>query len=813
MTTIKAPFNFVPLSTQVYFPDWADQISQDIPFSDGMSGIIDLKITAESPIFVRNGHTKKDAEGKTEAYKSFSKTSDGRYFIPATSIKGAIRNVLEIMSLGKMNIVQNESFSIRDLSNGTDGLFYKNKIKPENIHCGWLKLNNDRYLLNDCGLPWRISEEELDNKYGCGLENFVKNGDFKKDENRTAKAKYKLFGTNSLHNSFSPDDDLRESQNVDNRLFVKFDDEGESGTIVFTGQPGQRKKKNKPNKKGTYSWENKYYEFVIPDNIEKDNIEVDDYTIDEFLSIHKNSPDFNDFRKKLLDGDPIPVFFMYDKNDDTVVDSIGLSYMYKYPAFNSIYNAIPADFLFKDSHDLADCIFGYSLDKKKLKGRVQFTNAFATEHIQECTETNFALSSPNPSYYPLYLGNGQTWNSEKVKIAGRKRYPVRTNILSNKATDAMTSYAIPLDKGVVFKGRIFFHNLREVELGALLSALTFHDTSECFHNIGQGKPLGYGKIKVETTLSNSKLSKQELLDIFTTEMNDFVRGEWKRLPSITELLAMARGITAEQEGKFTYMKMNTNRAENEFLTGKEEYAKGYQLGSFSEIINGNVPRCAFVGNVKESQQRINEEKIQEEKRKKEREFDLMLEEAKALLEHNDLKGAQTKIAELEAYAFGIGSDKIQAIKDRINFTLNERKQQFTELKSQADALFSNKEYEKALETYNRASQYEDSLKYIIKECEEKIAKRSSIANSSIEEFLSAIKLASIEAFAGNLKKRNELQQIVQEDIPFIVKFLKVQIPLLKKDKQKAWMSQSKWASIAKVIGQEKADSIFNKINK
>ena len=102
MATIKAPFNFVPLSDKVFFPDWADEISQDIPFEDGLSGTLELKITAQTPIFVRNGHTKEDADAKNEQYTSFSKTSDNRYFIPATSIKGCIRNVMEIMSFGKM---------------------------------------------------------------------------------------------------------------------------------------------------------------------------------------------------------------------------------------------------------------------------------------------------------------------------------------------------------------------------------------------------------------------------------------------------------------------------------------------------------------------------------------------------------------------------------------------------------------------------------------------------------------------------------------------------------------------------------------
>ena len=262
MATIKAPFNFVPLSDKIFFPEWADQISQDIPFSDGLSGTIELKITAETPIFVRNGHTKEDAEAKNDTYKSFSKTPDGKYFIPGTSIKGAIRNVLEIISFGKIGAVANQNFGIRDLSNGVDGQFYRNKIKPEKVHCGWLSSLDDKFFLDDCGIPWRISAEEIDRKLGIRLDDFVKKGDFKNDFNRAAKAKYDLMGDESLTSSFSPDEELRSILKVGNRLFVRFSDEGEKGTIVFTGQPRNRKIDNKTAKNGKEIWKEKYYEFV-----------------------------------------------------------------------------------------------------------------------------------------------------------------------------------------------------------------------------------------------------------------------------------------------------------------------------------------------------------------------------------------------------------------------------------------------------------------------------------------------------------------------------------------------------------------------
>lgn len=103
---IKAPFNFVPLNDKVFFPDWAEQISHDIPFEDGESGTIELELTAMTPIFVRNGHNREHAESfpKIETYTSFSKDADNNYFIPATSVKGMIRNVLEIISFGKINL-------------------------------------------------------------------------------------------------------------------------------------------------------------------------------------------------------------------------------------------------------------------------------------------------------------------------------------------------------------------------------------------------------------------------------------------------------------------------------------------------------------------------------------------------------------------------------------------------------------------------------------------------------------------------------------------------------------------------------------
>ena len=149
---IKAPYNFIPLSEQVVFPDWADRISHDVPFADGISGTIDVSLTAESPIFVRNGHTRSDQENQSGDYASFSHVGD-RYFLPGSSVKGAIRNVLEILSFGKMDVNPHARFAQRDLQNKNVYPLIKNQ---DNIHCGWLKENENGYEIVDCGHPYRI---------------------------------------------------------------------------------------------------------------------------------------------------------------------------------------------------------------------------------------------------------------------------------------------------------------------------------------------------------------------------------------------------------------------------------------------------------------------------------------------------------------------------------------------------------------------------------------------------------------------------------------------------------------------------------
>ncbi len=148
----KAPYNFVPLSDIIYYPDWSDFVSIDIPFSDGKSGKIEYTLKAQTPIFVRNG------QAQNESVDSQFSNYDNKYFIPATTVKGCIRNALTIISFGKFNTKYGEGYTLREEDNSkrdlaetifgaVDDLSLKGRVQfshcmlKNNIGCGPVFLN------------------------------------------------------------------------------------------------------------------------------------------------------------------------------------------------------------------------------------------------------------------------------------------------------------------------------------------------------------------------------------------------------------------------------------------------------------------------------------------------------------------------------------------------------------------------------------------------------------------------------------------------------------------------------------------------
>jgi CRISPR-associated protein (TIGR03986 family) len=563
MPTIKAPFNFVPVSDKVFFPDWADKISHDIPFSDGESGVIELKITACSPIFVRNGHTKEQATNADDSYKSFSKVDD-RYFIPATSIKGAIRNVLEIISYSKMSHIDNRRYSLRDLQLKND---YLNFFQNSEVHCGWMKKSGNTITITDHGIPKRISHKELDKKWGTKFSETFKNENLlKEDKKRTAL--YKILLSENKSKEIQYDEFKMNSVNpVDKRIIAKPNTDGKYyGTVVLTGQPSARKDKIlNPDKTVKRKGSGKCYEFVFPKNSSGVIAEMDAYENEiykDFCFIYKDSDDWQYWKKKMDKGENVPVFFSLANNK---LVHFGLSYLYKLPYSNRIKDCLP------DKHksskwDLSECIFGTTGKDNSLKGRVQFSHAFLEDGEIEEEEFKAYMGSPRSSYYPIYLqqegNNGYMSNSfitmmsSKARLKGWKRYPVRDEpmkFFTPEGQDDNVNLFIPIKKGAEFRCLIRFHNLRTFEIGALLNSICFNNKG--FHSIGFAKPYGYGKVKMDVALINNatKCTIKDYISAFIS----FMQNQYPDYTKSKELRELNLMSTSQKtKSPLEYMKLS-----------------------------------------------------------------------------------------------------------------------------------------------------------------------------------------------------------------------------------------------------------------
>lgn len=690
---ITSPYNFVPLSEKVVSPFWAKHVSHDIPFENGVSGVLKLKITAKSPIYVRNGVFGKDKDDENE--KNRFNHFNNKPFIPASSIKGMLRSVVEIMSFGRMaNKVNDVRYSVRDFENKQ--IYPKEKFSKD-ILCGWLYYQNGEFFLVDCGRPARISHQKLQDQFNNGMSDFFKDkNNLKSEDSKSAKFKYSEFEFERTGRFSTFIDSV-------NRTQCFFDDDGKTGTIVMTGQPGERREP-----KG------KHLEFVFFASKNQPK-SVSDQVIKNFFfayydhDINQQKDDWEWRKPQLMNGEPIPVFFR--KNSDGSIKDMGLSFLYKITYEQSIIESINNTQKNNPSYDLAETIFGYTEGDNALKGRVHISHAFLKNKIDPLKIKLEVLSGPKASYYPNYIeqnntngiiqGSYSTFMNPNSKIRGWKRYPVRFNgTISNIGSTNVVTPFIPLDARNEFAFDIRYHNLRTEELGALISAITYHNTEGLYHSLGMAKPLGYGKISL--SIENLEESeKVKYLKAYETFMDcELNRNEsWFQSVQIKELFAMSKGSTgADIDKELKYMTLDVkNRNLNGFVNAKKN---NNTLKRFSEIVNTPVNIISLV-----TQEDIAEAKIKFDKEKTALAAKQNKDGLKQATKSQHEEALKRRFEEKKLALISLLETKRQAQKEieiaeelRKKQELEEeqkrKKQERSEMGSQTDLLFSNFDYEK-----------------------------------------------------------------------------------------------------------------------
>src|SRR5690606_11275921 len=756
MTIVKSTYNFVkaPNEDLVYQSDWAEQISHDIPFSDGKSGEIELTITAETPIFIRNGYAK---DKQINEFSHFiDSNGEKQYFIPGSSLKGMIRNVVEIITFSRLNpkLVNDDRYSFRDLSNGS---VYMDAYKSKNVRAGWLRENEaGEWSIEECRFA-HIHHKEVDKFLGT---NFRK--EFLNDNPRDKSIKYKYDKVKDkiLRTNFEI------IQGTNGKKLALLDPNGTTGTIVFTGQSSKRIEPTGKRPSG------KVHEFVFFDK-QKSTLRVSEQQQKDFKFIYadhdKNniSEAWKYWREQLKGNGRIPVFFTKDNNS---IKHFGLAYMYKLPYEHSIHQMFPIANYKNENLDLATAIFGITDSDSgisALKGRVIFGHAINTTTPTLCNEVKEIMASPKASYYPFYLdsSNGKKAYQTKGTLKGFKRYPVQNRVKSGtysqdqkKNEKIFTSFK-PLKEGSRFKTKLRYHNLRPIELGALVSAISFHHQSEEFyHSIGAGKSFGYGKLSIEITGIDQF---KEVLQDFEYEMNRFLEkstsyDSWISSPAVVELYAMASNPSKETEESLVYPSLKNENGHNDFVNYKKN---GLYISKYSDQ---NRPELSptIEGDYKERKDLEQKKLIEEEDRKRMQEsleLDKLLEIAKTFIEKYDFEQAESAIVNVEKFK------KIHPLvqhksQENLNRTLELKKKEYKEMKAYEATIKID-----TIEDYDSfLGQYTNSAKK--NEIEKK--KRLKIERTEQEAFQEAIKTGTLEAYDHFLQlyPNGQKKQQMEEEI-------------------------------------------------
>lgn len=548
---IKAPYNFVPINHEVYIPSWGKQISMDVPFSDGEDGVIEVELTNDTPLFIRNGVGASTDEKEQYSAHVILPNGEKRYFLPGSSLKGMLRSVMEILAFARLKegFYNDDFYGFRSFDAKTHPLQpeYMKQMKS-GIYCGWLRYDyrKDEYLLDDCGAfdekTCRISIENLRKEFP----------QYKMVENEGALQKNDVLGYPIV----------------------------EGRNLVCTGK-----------------MQGKKHEYLFGD-VKTEGIHVDNDVIVKLKTVYKPSTYSGLLYKKLNEGKRIAVFY---KKDHGKISVIGLTRNFRYPYTYRISDCINQRSE-QDGLDLVDCIWGCVNKDEALKGRVHVGNAFANEIVGEnrLIPQFGVLGQPSASYYPLYLrqvveGKYTTYNDDGAEVGGRKRYRVHaphalTELPKGNGNEKVMTKMKLLPVGLTFKFQISVHNLRPMEVGALLSALTFHGAKSSHHNIGQGKSFGFGGLSVrKIELRNFQHNEHNYLKEFEWEMSKFYDSEhpgrlWVNSDKVTSLLSIA----AEHENAEEMQLMNLDeykyfRDSAHYSTLKEKPIKSTALIEISEV--------------------------------------------------------------------------------------------------------------------------------------------------------------------------------------------------------------------------------------
>ncbi|MBR3881404.1 MAG: TIGR03986 family CRISPR-associated RAMP protein [Mailhella sp.] len=502
------------------------------------SGVLHCRLQALTPLLVAGERIKRSDESSECRFFKV----DGRNAIPGSGIKGVLRSMVEILSFSAMRQVSRKELFWRIVAGGA----YREAFSEE-ILGGYLKRSGADYEL----FPVQVAKV----KNGTGP---ISGGERVKTGGIRYKDKYGQYNFSTDYKFSRP---MGVSLPVSRDVFADFERQ------MTENQKGRWKK------------------------------------------------------DRLTQSIGHPVF--YRKDSEGKVAEIGLS---RY--FRRKYDKSPADLAASAvALDFAEKLFGKVGKEGTVKGRVAVEPAFVEGKEYRSGGCRAILSTPHPTSLAHYIvqnpsrirtiSRGTKNDAESLagysngeKLRGWKMYwhhdvDERLWFPEGLDPDAVSkkviSWLYPLAPGASAEVKIHVDRLTDLELGAILEALSYASGNHAF-KLGMGKPLGFGSVKLDlvraevedvrkryASLSQrlngglaelDEATQKELREAFRNSRLEALHAmnKWKdvqdyaQLPSVKALRAMTDFVNRPAPSRVRYMSLNEfkNKA---LLAGPEDVLK------------------------------------------------------------------------------------------------------------------------------------------------------------------------------------------------------------------------------------------------
>ena len=474
------PYNFVSLGKNINRKSVKENIGN-------LSGKLKCSLANITPLFIGSGISS-GFDHKTEEILK----DNGNYIIPASSLKGEIRNIVEVITNSCIKNVETDRLEKRLKAGERPNVFGLIKRLPNE------KTGEDGLIVE--AVKVKIHKDVLKGK----LPGFYPIKVNKKISQHVDKGDKKFFKKGEKDpdaiNDFYTFDKITQDGTEDAILWVSADIFGKIYEKILVKKDFVEKGKGR--------------NFIFS---------LNEYIDLEYLIAQRNERDKEEKdKKKKIDRKEIqvndPIIFQLDGESAVYLAFSEIPRLrYKY----SPYSLIPKEFQPCSSLDnlcFACRLFGTtgnSNEEKKSNemtsymGRVFIADAKCSEKKEKLSEviTMKPLGEPHPSLARFYLTKG-SYDDANVSIRGRKFYWHHSDkikagenykkYLDSITTDERAKYNSSLSflkPNNIFEFEVEFKNLTEEELGVLIYSLELEDGM--LHKFGKAKAFGFGSSKIE----------------------------------------------------------------------------------------------------------------------------------------------------------------------------------------------------------------------------------------------------------------------------------------------------------------------------